>query len=80
MMISFGWLMVGLLACSPDKSTDTSRTTDTSLDETDTSDSGATDSGDTGSEPSSEPTECDAETGRRLLRRLTRDEFERTGP
>ena len=58
---------------------DTSNTTDTAQEETDTSDSGTTDSGDTGSEPSAEPSECDGEdVGRRLLRRLTRDEFENT--
>ncbi|MEC7985172.1 MAG: DUF1588 domain-containing protein [Myxococcota bacterium] len=68
MMISTGWILGTLLACSPDKSTDSSENTDS-------------EQGDSGisNEPSAETSACEEEgAGRRLLRRLTRDEFERT--
>ena len=75
------WLLSVLFACSPDKPITDTGQNDTGQSDTGQSDSGESDTSDSGTSDTADPTtsECAGEeAGRRLLRRLTRDEFEQT--
>jgi|GEM_PF-1015756 len=87
MRFAFGFLCSLIMACAEQKVTDSGTTTDTGVNQPTSetaAEPGTEDSADTAdttdtNEPSTEPEECiDQTVGRRLLRRLTRDEFEMT--
>ena len=79
MKFSSLWMLVPcIFACTTEKPQDTDNNDTSDTAEIISEDSGNTDPVDT-EQTDPEPTECDGDsTGRRLLRRLTRDEFEAT--